>query len=288
MARKIYIDESTILLAEPVSLPERTFIGRREELALCRVAWGINAGGNSFMNSDTPPLHFRLQGAPGFGKNELVYEIARKLKKPLYIIQGHEELTPEDLALLLTPDPANAYSGDIPLTLRASPLATAIYEGGLFFFDEINRVPERALSPLSSVLDGRQSIYSAMTGIHIGPKDEEAKKSFRFCCALNPGLSQAGHVLPEYIEQRTLPVIEINRPPFEDLSEIIQQALNPGWEFLEAFNTWYRQNQKAEISVRQAIALMNYAINYERQVGMERNKVQIFHEIANIFLGKKG
>lgn len=286
MAREITIARNTIVLAEPVSVPEHIFVGREKELALCRIAWGINAEGNSFINSDNPPLHFRLQGAPGLGKNELVYEIARKLKKPLYIIQGHEELTPEDLALLLTPDPTNAYSNRIPLMLRASPLAAALYDGGLFFFDEINRVPERALSPLSSVLDGRQSIFSAMTGIHFGPKDEEARKGFRFCCALNPELSQAGHVLPEYIEQRTLPVIEINHPPFEDLRAILQEALNPTQEFLDAFDSWYLQNQKAEISVRQALALMNYAISYEKQVGKEANKATIFDKIASIFLGK--
>ncbi len=289
MARVINIEGNTILLAEPVSLPERKFIGRKTELALCQIAWGINAEGNSFTESDTPSLHFRLQGAPGLGKNELVYEIARKLNMPLYIIQGHEELTPEDLALLLTPDPTNSYGSDIgsgvPLILRASPLATALYDGTLFFFDEINRVPERALSPLSSALDGRQYLYSAMAGINIGPKDIEARKRFRFCCALNPGLSQAGQVLPEYIEQRTLPVIEIDRPPFEDLREIIQKALNPAQEFLDAFDTWYRQEQKAEISVRQAIALMTYAMNYEQQVGMEKNKANIFNKIAKIFLG---
>ncbi|GHO48961.1 AAA family ATPase [Ktedonospora formicarum] len=287
MVREVTIEGNVIVLAEPVHVPEHSFIGRDEELSLCRIAWGVNAQGDDFVADEKPPLHFRLQGAPGLGKNELVYEIARKLKKPLYIIQGHEELTPEDLALVLTPDPMNAVNDGIPLILRASPLATALYDGGLFFFDEINRVPERALSPLSSVLDGRQSIYSALTGIHIGARDEEAQKNFRFCCALNPGLSQAGHLLPEYIEQRTLPVIELYRPPFEDLRMILQKSLNPTQEFLEGFENWYQQNQKAEISVRQALALMNYAMSYEQQVGRAMHKATIFEKIAGIFLGRR-
>src|SRR5262249_48341808 len=158
----------------------------------------------------------------------------------------------------------------IQLTLRASPLATALHTGGLFFFDEINRVPERALSPLASVLDGRQYIYSAMTGMNIGARNDEARQNFRFCCALNPSLSNAGHVLPEYIEQRTLPVISIERPPFEDLRRIIETTLEPSPEFLEEFGTWYAEQEREDISIRQAIALMNYAMKYERQVGEEK------------------
>jgi MoxR-like ATPase len=281
----VMISGNEVMLAEPAIVPERTFVGRKTELEMCRVAWGINRDGTEFIDGDLPPLNFRLEGAPGLGKNEIVYEIARRLNMPLYIVQGHEELTPEDLALLLTPAPDADY-GTIPLMLRASPLATALHEGGIFFFDEINRVPDRALSPLASVLDGRQYIYSAMTGINIGPKDEEAKKRFRFCCALNPSLSNAGHVLPEYIEQRTLPVIEISHPPFEDLREIIQTSLRPSPDFVEAFVSWYRQEERQDISVRQAVALVNYAMNYEQHVGGSP-KDKIFGRIASLVLGWK-
>ncbi|MFC4116815.1 AAA family ATPase [Nonomuraea zeae] len=286
MAREVLISDTVIELAEPARIPERTFVGRAEELQMCRVAWGVRPDGTDFIDSDVPPLSFRLEGAPGLGKNEIVYEIARRLGLPLYIIQGHEELTPEDLVLLLTPNPKAEYSDSVPaLTLRASPLSTALYTGGLFFFDEINRVPERALSPLASVLDGRQYIYSAMAGINIGPPNQEARKSFRFCCALNPSLSNAGHVLPEYIEQRTLPVIEIDHPPFEDLHQIIQASLDPSPDFLSAFTEWYQQEERADVSVRQAIALMNYAMSYEQQVGGA--KLGVLQKVSSFILGRK-
>ncbi|MHA5053891.1 AAA family ATPase [Streptomyces sp. SD15] len=285
MARYAEIHGVTVALAEPVEVPKRPFIGREMELMMCRVAWGISPDGRELLDSGVPPLSFRLEGAPGLGKNEIVYEIARRLDRPLYIVQGHEELTPEDLALLLTPDPETAQGDSIPLTLRASPLATALYEGGLFFFDEINRVPERALSPLASVLDGRQYVYSAMTGVNIGARDEDARARFRFCCALNPSLSNAGHVLPEYIEQRTLPVIEITQPPFEHLREIIQTSLSPSPDFLDAFVAWYQQEERLDISVRQAVALMNYAMNYEQHVGGP--KIKIFERIASLVVGRR-
>jgi MoxR-like ATPase len=259
------IGGQTVLLADPTPIPRRLFVGRERELRLCKAAWGIGSGGKSILNGQ-PPLHFRLEGAPGVGKNEIVYQIARELKQPLYMIQGHEELTPEDLSLVLVPaaekvDSEDASFRDVPLTLRASPLATAIFKGGLFFFDEINRVPERALSPLSSVLDDRVSIYSAITGMHISSMDDKARARFRFCCALNPALSETGRgVLPEYIEERTLPAIRVDFLGLDDLIAILKKNLEPSPEFLTAFRAWYPTAARKQISVRQALTLMRYAM----------------------------
>jgi MoxR-like ATPase len=247
---------------EPIRRCEK-FIGRQKELALCRAAWCVERNGATLRTTkDAKPLHFRLHGAPGVGKNEIVYEIARCLNLPLYIVQGHEELTPEDLALLVVTDPEQSERSSMPLVLRASPLATAIYLGGLVFFDEINRVPERALAPLSSVLDGRQQIYSATTGIWIGPNNDEAAAQFRFCCALNPEAADAGQQLPEYIQQRTLPVIHIDAPPFEDLISILRSNLECSDETIAAFRKEAEARQNQTLSLRQAMVVMAFALNY--------------------------
>src|SRR5579862_3612781 len=212
-----------IYLANPDKVPIiHGFYGREEELRRCKAAWGLDshskeAGKKLFR------LHFRLQGPPGVGKNEIVYQVVRELQRqepelPFYMIQGHEEMTPEDLTLLLVPDESAGGSQNPPLALRASPLATAIIEGGIFFFDEINRVPERALAPLASVLDDRQYLYSAMTGLRVEPKDDHSRHRFRFCCALNPLFSESGKGgLPDYIAERTLPVIEIKPQSIDEL-----------------------------------------------------------------------
>jgi AAA domain (dynein-related subfamily) len=254
------IGELEVALSEPVSIPfRRKFIGREQEIKLCFAAWNLRDDGKSLLGDEVPPLHFRLEGPPGVGKNEIVYEIARRLKLPLYVIQGHEELTPEDLGLILVPDPAGSFR-DAPLMLRASPLATAIHVGGLFFFDEINRVPERALSPLASVLDDRGTIYSALAGVHIGPGRDAGR--FRFCCALNPALSDAGRgVLPEYIEERTLPAIGVGYLKEDKILELLQSNLAPPKKFLDAFEKWYKGQSRTEISARQALTLMRYAMS---------------------------
>jgi len=253
-------DGQVIWLSDQSEVPARKFVGREQELQLCRAAFGVDS--EYRLDQTLQPLHFRLEGAPGVGKNEIVYEMARQLAKsenlPFYSVQGHEEMTPEDLCLLVVPDPAQQ---GLSLQLRASPLATALYEGGCFFFDEINRVPARALSPLASVLDDRRTLYSATTGITMKPRDDTARRRFRFCCALNPGLGKAGlGVLPDYIEERTLPSIQIQHLEFRVLREIIAQLVNSDERLLQGFDEWYDKRSKREISARQAMALATWVM----------------------------
>jgi MoxR-like ATPase len=256
------IHHHTIYLADPTPPPKCEFKGRQDELELCLAAWAVDSKTYQFSDFGSR-LHFCLQGPPGVGKNELVYEIARRMKRPLHIIHGHEEITPEDLSILLVPDARLSGSMMVPLVLRASPLATALYCGGLVFFDEINRVPERALAPLASVLDARQSIYSSTLGFSIEAKNEQARGEFRFCCALNPELSRAGRDLPDYIQQRLLPVIRVEKLQLGQLLEIIKDGVRCHEEIRMAFAEEYVASQRHDISLRQAMAIVSFAANQQ-------------------------
>jgi len=252
-------DRKRIALAPPEVPTTCEFEGREDELRMCRAAFGIADDWTDF-DDTMEPLHFRLEGPPGVGKNEIVYEIARRLargmKMPFYSIQGHEEMTPEDLSVLVVPESGASNN----LALRASPLATALYEGGMFFFDEINRAPERALTPLASVLDKRRSLYSAVTGIIIRPKDG-VRRRFRFCCAMNPAQGEMGRGgLSDYLDERTLPAIYVGYHDAETLAEILRKNVTREQQHLDAFREWYEERRIREISVRQAIALMTFAI----------------------------
>ena len=256
-----------IRLSEPFKVPQTPFVGRDQELELCGAALDVSKDGTHLLDApDGLPLNFRLVGPPGSGKNEVAYEMARRLRLPLYIMQGHEELTPEDLVLIVAPEPGSELDRNASLVLRASPLATALITGGLFFFDEINRVPQRALSPLASVLDDRRALYSALAGIWLDAlEDQDRDRSglprrnrFRFCCAMNPRVGE----LPQYLEQRTLPAIEIDYPPPEDVQEIVKQRLNPNDLLLSAFHAWQEQEQR-KLSIRQALIVMGYAMKLE-------------------------
>jgi MoxR-like ATPase len=238
-----------VLLAEPMTIPGSRFVVRRDSLRhdlleRCRSAWGMErtAEGIYRLTDRSPAMSFRLEGPPGSGKNEIVYQLARELGRDLYVQHGHEDLTPEDLSLLLVPEgtPGRGF----PLKIHASPLATALLEGGLFFFDDMHRVPERTLAALSSVLDDRRELYSAATGAWIKAADEQAASSFRFCCTVDRG---ARDRLPAYLEQRTTPAVAVPIPNAGELREMLPCNVESRSEDVLAVEASQERLQKAEL-----------------------------------------
>lgn len=222
------IQGHSVYLAQASDLPKTPeFVGREDEMRLCRIAWGLDKN-YRFQDGPGPNyLAFRLYGDPGMGKNELVYELVRRIRAnnptfkslPFYSMVGHDEMSPEDMVLVVVPTESGRGS-HVRMVLRASPLATAIHKGGIFFFDELNRLPERALAPLAPALDGRGMLFSASSGVWLKPAVDAMP--FRFCCALNPS---AGADLPAYIDQRTLPRIEIAYPGHDGLIAFLRAHL---------------------------------------------------------------
>lgn len=177
------------------------FVGRLHELKLITAAW---IGGNGM-----PPLCPLLIGEPGVGKNRLVYELSRRAGLELYIFQGHEDVTAEDMACTVR------FSDEPGKTMDylASPLVTAMHQGGICFIDEIGKIRPRALALLASVLDERRYIDSTLLGERI-----VAHPQFRFIAATNTGDINA---LPEFVRSRLRPVIEVGHPPKEEINQII-------------------------------------------------------------------
>lgn len=259
--KPVILGRDEVYLSRPLSFPKETgelFVGRDRELSLCRAAWAISEDGKSFIEG-AEALNFRLEGPPGVGKNRLVYELCKGLDAPFFSVVGHEELTPEDLAVVVIPDSAERSR----FRLRASPLATAVLVGGIFFFDEINRAPPRALSPLSSILDGRQSVYSAIMGRSLEPIDDQARARFRFCCALNPeGTNASLSGLPEYVEERTLPVINVGHLDIQALEILVRQRTATfGKDFVTALLKRNAQRGLRELSLRQLMTMLAFAEN---------------------------
>jgi Cdc6-like AAA superfamily ATPase len=255
-----HFDMKDVIWSDPHELPPKiNLLGREDLLRQCRAAWGLNQNYQR-IEEHSPPLHLRLEGFPGVGKNALVYELAREVAKaqgiPFYSMIGHEDLTPEDLAFLIVP--VQGLESRAPFEIHASPLATAIRNGGVFFFDELNRVPERSLSPLAEVLDERQSLSSAVTGKKIEPKSDEARRNFYFCAAMNPQLGRSGYTLPEYIDQRTRPAFSVPNPD-KFLRQILKDRVACSDEWLEAFES-LSERELMGISVRQAISTIRYAV----------------------------
>ena len=275
-----------IHLAEPSNLPDTKFVpfrGADRALRMARVAWGINVDkeqkwkiDDTLLSNGEGSFNFRLEGQPGVGKNEIVYEIARHLALPYFSIVGHEEMTPEDLILSVVPKetgPAVGGKGGFSMVLRASPLATALLTGGIFFFDELNRAPARTLSPLAPLLDDRRQMFSAIIETWIGRAEKlnvvdaidehimdlepYVPRPFFFCSALN---HDVGIDLPEYIAQRTLPRIIVDNPTCDEMVQIAMHSVGGG-KFINTLATEFKKwwSDTRPISVREALTLFRLA-----------------------------
>lgn len=248
-----------VLLPEPDFIPVRPFVGREELVSQCIAAWLDLDGLGS--------LHFRLVGPPGVGKNELVYFLSREIeKKPLYVMHGHEELTPEDIACTarVTRDHGVEYVG--------SPLLAAMVKGGICFFDEIGKVPSRSLSLLASVLDDRRTLTSVLAGF-----TERAHPDFRFCAAMNDA-DAATYGLPGYIDERLRPAFKLDYPPAEEVMQIVANAVTSATRtLLEAFRSW--MIERGQISPREALILVRFAAQLYRQSGASGLTAEAAHDL---------
>ncbi len=234
---RVEMGGKTVLIPNPTDIPEYKFIGRERIIEKALAAWTCING--------TTPLNFRLYGPPGIGKNALVYELARILNKDLYIINGHEELGPEDVACSATMTSKNT------IEYVASPLFAAMLRGGIFFFDEIGKTPQSALDPLASVLDDRRSMTSVLAGIHL-----KAHPDFLCCAALNED-EENGVGLPGFIDERTRPAIYVGYPYVSEVEEILMSRMK------EVPDIWVRallsDFKHVNLSTRNAITLLGYA-----------------------------
>lgn len=203
--RKLIINNKTVFQSEPF-LPRNRylneFFGRDAELGQLTASW--MAGEYAL------PMSPLLIGEPGTGKNRLIYEISRRTARQLYIFQGHEDVTAEDLACTVRFSDNNSSVMDYIL----SPLVTAMYNGGICFIDEIGKIRPRALALLVSVLDERAYIDSTLLGERI-----YAHSGFRFVAATN---TTDLNLLPEFILSRMRPRITLSYPPKEEIESIIR------------------------------------------------------------------
>lgn len=198
--------------------------------------------------ADLESLHVCFTGPTGCGKTERARRIARELKLPSYTLQGHCMLTPEDVVL----SPVLTSMTGAPRYV-ASPLLSAFLNpgGAIAIFDEIGKAAksaEDALSPLSSALDMRRTIYSSMiqTTFQIAPG------------ALFISTAQTDEILPEYITSRMV-IIPIEHPPAEILVEIVR-AKTPGVSdpLADAFREWIAEHPAT--SARKGILILHMAM----------------------------
>jgi len=202
--RTVNVEGVTLHLAHPDEIPVR-WVGQEELIRQLQAAWLT-------IHEHDLPMTPRLLGKPGVGKTTLAYAAAKRLERPVFIMQATLDTRPEDL--LVTP----VIEGEGRLRYVASPLVTAMVLGGVAILDDVNRMSEKSWASLAPLLDMRRYVESIVAGIKI-----HAHANFRMTATMNDDAST--FELPEYIHSRLQPQILVDFPERDEERAILKENL---------------------------------------------------------------
>lgn len=209
-APEIESQDTAVAYSPPASDPSPwVFTERGEalirELLLCAIAPGINT---------------LLIGESGYGKSVVVREVARRLGRTYSSLNAHPGM---DIGLLvgqMFPRPLE--QGGITLEWSHGTLTQAIINGSIFFFEELTRAPQEAVSRLFGLLDQGFSYYNIPEA---GIDDVPIDPNFWFVGTANPaGRGYQTARLDPALESRFGAIFEINEP-LADEAAIVNNIL---------------------------------------------------------------
>ena len=196
------------------------------------------------------PLNPRIIGKPGVGKTTLAYSVAREMVENVYIFQCTADTRPEDL--IITP----VISSEQKIAYHASPVVTAMIKGGICILDEGNRMGEKSWASLAPLLDNRRYVESIAAGIKV-----KAHHNFRIGATMNDDASTFD--VPDYIQSRLQPQIEVDFPNMEEELEILKANLPLAEEKVLKLTVKFLQNahnNKELYTTRDGVNIARYAI----------------------------
>jgi hypothetical protein len=229
-------------LSPPVAA-DQEWIGQAEVLRELLACWLV-------VDTRDLPLSPRLVGPPGIGKTTLGMAAAQRRQQALYIYQCTSDTRPEDL--LVTP--VLAESGRI--AYHASPLVSAMLQGGICVLDEGNRMNEKSWASLAPLLDHRRYVESVIAGITI-----PAHSEFRCCVTMND--DESTYEVPDYMLSRLQPTLEVGFPNRADELAILRYHLPFAESQLLQMTVEFLQRSHAldlEFSPRDGIHIVRYAL----------------------------
>lgn len=252
------------------------YVGKEELKRQLKAAWSI-------ISEDDLPLNPRIIGKPGVGKTTLAYSVAKETVKNVYIFQCTADTRPEDL--IITP----VISSEQKIAYHASAIVTAMIKGGICILDEGNRMGEKSWASLAPLLDNRRYVESIAAGIKI-----KAHKDFRICTTMNDDSSTFD--IPDYIQSRLQPKIEVDFPTMEEELEILKVNLPMAEERILKIIAKFLQSghkNKEIFTTRDGVNIGRYAIkilNLDKKISkieaLRKAITQILGENALKYLAK--
>ncbi|NHJ01054.1 MAG: MoxR family ATPase [Candidatus Heimdallarchaeota archaeon] len=137
-----------------------------------------------------------IEGESGTGKTELAKTVAKALKRPFYRVDGDENLTITHCRGWFDP-PLVMKLGFTEKSFIHGPLTNAMNNGGLFFFNEVNRAPSESMNGVLAAMDER-NIFIPQYG------EVKAHDHFYSIFTLNPSEYVGTNPLPEAFFDRCI------------------------------------------------------------------------------------
>lgn len=151
-----------------------------------------------------------IKGPTGCGKTRFIQHMAERLKRPLYSVACHDDLTASDLVGRHLIDSQGTYWQDGPLT-------RAVREGGICYLDEVVEARKDTTVVLHPLSDHRRQLFLERTGETL-----QAHPDFMLVLSYNPGYQNIMKGLKPSSRQRFV-AMSFDYPSPEAEAEIVSQ-----------------------------------------------------------------
>ncbi|NPD87799.1 MAG: MoxR family ATPase [Asgard group archaeon] len=154
-----------------------------------------------------------IEGPVGTGKTEMAKALSLSLDLPFVRVDGDDSLTSIKLKGWYDP-PLVLEKGFSRETFIPGPLTQAMEDGGIFFYNEVNRAPSETINAVLTALDERLVTIPQLGEI-------VAKENFLTIFTYNPQDTVATNPLPRAFYDRCI-WIHVSHQSLEEMIEIVK------------------------------------------------------------------
>ena len=199
-----------------------------------------------------------IEGPVGTGKTEMAKALSQSLEFPFVRVDGDDSLTSIKLKGWYDP-PLVLEKGFSRETFIPGPLTQAMEDGGIFFYNEVNRAPSETINAVLTALDERLVTIPQLGEI-------VAKDNFLTIFTYNPQDTVATNPLPKAFYDRCI-WIHVSHQSLKEMKEIAK------------LRTSYDDSLLIEISCVIVQATLNHPeLEMSSTVRGAIQLVELFHE----------